>query len=142
MELAISLNGFLASPSFQAWTEGDALDPQAMLWTPDGQPRHTVFYLAHLTDQERMFFVTLLLSAVEAWMRAQAGSSSLRALIYFDGVLGFLPPVKEPPSKAAMMRLLKQQGLLLKLIQSHLMHTSLCHWHTSTKVKWMMLNNL
>lgn len=118
MELAISLNGFLASPSFQAWTEGDALDPRAMLWTLDGRPRHTVFYLAHLTDQERMFFVTLLLSAVETWMRTQAGSSALRALIYFDEVLGFLPPVKEPPSKAPMMRLLKQArafglGLLL-----------------------------
>ncbi|OGO19063.1 MAG: hypothetical protein A2Z14_16060 [Chloroflexi bacterium RBG_16_48_8] len=118
MGLALALNGFLASPSFQTWTEGDALDPQTMLWTPDGQPRHTIFYLAHLPDQERMFFVTLLLSSVETWMRAQAGSSSLRALIYFDEVLGFLPPVKEPPSKAPLMRLLKQArafglGLLL-----------------------------
>jgi hypothetical protein len=117
-ELAMALNGFLASPSFQTWTEGDLLDPQALLWTPEGKPRHTVFYLAHLSDQERMFFVTLLLSAVEAWMRAQSGSSSLRALIYFDEVLGFLPPVKEPPSKAPLMRLLKQArafglGLLL-----------------------------
>ena len=118
MQLAMALNGFLASPSFQTWTEGDTLDPQAMLWTVEGQPRHSIFYLAHLTDQERMFFVTLLLSSVEAWMRAQSGSSSLRAMIYFDEVLGFLPPVKEPPSKAPMMRLLKQArafglGLLL-----------------------------
>jgi hypothetical protein len=118
IQLAMALNGFLASPSFQTWTEGDALDPQAMLWTDDGQPRHSIFYLAHLTDQERMFFVTLLLSSVETWMRTQSGSSSLRAMIYFDEVLGFLPPVKEPPSKAPMMRLLKQArafgiGLLL-----------------------------
>jgi hypothetical protein len=118
MQLAMALNGFLASPSFQTWTEGDALDPQAMLWTVDGQPRHSIFYLAHLTEQERMFFVTLLLSSVETWMRAQSGSSSLRAVIYFDEVLGFLPPVKEPPSKAPLMRLLKQArafgiGLLL-----------------------------
>jgi len=118
VELAMALNSFLASPSFQAWTEGDALDPEALLWTEDGRPRHTIFYLAHLSDQERMFFVTLLLSSVESWMRTQQGSSSLRALIYFDEVLGFLPPVKEPPSKAPMMRLLKQArafgiGLLL-----------------------------
>jgi hypothetical protein len=118
MQLAMALNGFLASPSFQTWTEGDPLDPQAMLWTADGKPRHSIFYLAHLSDQERMFFVTLLLSSVETWMRIQAGSSALRALIYFDEVLGFLPPVKEPPSKAPMMRLLKQArafglGLLL-----------------------------
>jgi hypothetical protein len=118
MELSMALNGFLASPSFQTWTEGDTLDPQSLFWMADGQPRQSIFYLAHLTDQERMFFVTLLLSSVEAWMRAQAGSSSLRAMIYFDEVLGFLPPVKEPPSKAPMMRLLKQArafgiGLLL-----------------------------
>jgi hypothetical protein len=117
-ELAMALNSFLASPSFQAWIEGDALDPQALLWTADGLPRHTIFYLAHLSDQERMFFVTLLLSSVESWMRTQAGSTSLRALVYFDEVYGFLPPVKEPPSKAPMMRLLKQArafgiGLLL-----------------------------
>jgi hypothetical protein len=118
VELAMALNSFLASPSFQAWTEGDSLDPQALLWTAEGRPRHTIFYLAHLSDQERMFFVTLLLSAVESWMRSQSGSTTLRALIYFDEVLGFLPPIKEPPSKAPMMRLLKQArafgiGLLL-----------------------------
>jgi hypothetical protein len=118
VELAMALNSFLASPSFQAWTEGDALDPQALLWASNGRPRQSVFYLAHLSDRERMFFVTLLLSAVESWMRSQTGSSSLKALVYFDEVLGFLPPVKEPPSKAPLLRLLKQArafglGLLL-----------------------------
>ena len=107
-ELATALNSFLASPSFQAWTEGEELDPQRMLWTAEGKPRHTIFYLAHLSELERMFFVTLLLSSVETWMRTQPGSSSLKALIYFDEVLGFLPPVKEPPSKAPLIRLLKQ----------------------------------
>ena len=117
-ELSIALNNLLAAPAFQIWTEGMALDIEAFLWTPEGKPRQSVFYLAHLPDSERMFFVTLLLTAVEAWVRSQPGSPSLRALLYFDEVHGFLPPVAKPPSKPPMMRLLKQArafgfGLLL-----------------------------
>lgn len=117
-ELAMALNGLLASPTFQAWMEGAPLDIQSFLWTVEGRPRQSIFYLSHLSERERMFFVTLLLTAVESWMRTQPGSPSLRALIYFDEVLGFLPPVAKPPSKDPLMRLLKQArafgvGLLL-----------------------------
>lgn len=107
-KLAMQLNNLLAAPSFEAWTEGVPLDIERLLWSEEGKPRHSVFYLAHLPDSERMFFVTLLLTAVEAWMRAQSGSSSLRALMYFDEVLGYLPPVAMPPSKPPLLRLLKQ----------------------------------
>lgn len=117
-ELSMMLNNLLAAPAFQIWTEGASLDIGSLLWTTDGKPRQSVFYLAHLPDSERMFFVTLLLAAVEAWMRSQPGSPSLRALLYFDDVLGYLPPVANPPSKPPMLRLLKQArafglGLLL-----------------------------
>lgn len=117
-ELAMALNNLLAAPSFQAWVEGTALDVDALLWTSDGRPRQSVFYLAHLPDAERMFFVTLLLTAVESWMYRQPGSDTLRALLYFDEVFGFLPPVAVPPSKPPFLRLLKQArafglGLLL-----------------------------
>ncbi|MFN2274041.1 MAG: helicase HerA domain-containing protein, partial [Anaerolineales bacterium] len=117
-ELAMLLNNLLASPSFEAWIEGIPLDIERLLWTTEGKPRHSVFYLAHLPDSERMFFVTLLMTAVEGWMRGQSGSPSLRALIYFDEVLGYMPPVANPPSKPPMLRLLKQArafgvGLLL-----------------------------
>ncbi|KPK88430.1 MAG: hypothetical protein AMJ88_19025 [Anaerolineae bacterium SM23_ 63] len=118
LELSMALNNLLAAPAFEIWTEGTALDIHALLWTPDGKPRQSVFYLAHLPDNERMFFVTLLLTAVEAWMRSQPGSPSLRALLYFDNIYGFLPPVANPPSKPPLLRLLKQArafglGLLL-----------------------------
>ncbi|MBN1266332.1 MAG: ATP-binding protein [Anaerolineales bacterium] len=106
--LAMSLNNILASPSFSLWIEGEALNIKNLLWTPEGKPRHTIFYLAHLSDAERMFFVTLLLSAIETWVRTESGVTSLRALLYFDEVLGFLPPVANPPSKPPLMRLLKQ----------------------------------
>ena len=108
MELSILLNSILAAPSFQSWIEGEPLDIEKYLYAQDGRPRHSVFYIAHLSDEERMFFVTLLYAAVETWMRKQKGSTSLRALIYFDEIFGYLPPVKNPPSKIPMLRMLKQ----------------------------------
>ncbi|NMC79502.1 MAG: ATP-binding protein [Chloroflexi bacterium] len=107
-ELAMLINNFLASPSFQEWLEGQPLDVQSLLYMPDGKPRHSIFYLAHLSDTERMFFVSLLLSAVEAWMRTQRGTSALRALLCFDEILGYLPPVANPPSRPILLRLIKQ----------------------------------
>jgi hypothetical protein len=106
-ELAMLLNNFLASPSFQSWIEGQPLDIEQMLYTSGGKPRHTIFYLAHLDDAERMFFVTLLYAAVETWMRKQRGTGDLRALVYFDEIHGYLPPVANPPSKPLFIRLLK-----------------------------------
>ena len=118
MDLAMQLNNILASPSFQGWREGHEMDIQSLLHMPDGQPRHSIFYLAHLSDAERMFFVTLLLSAVESWVRTQVGVSSLRAILYMDELFGYLPPQSNPPSKQPLLRLLKQArayglGLLL-----------------------------
>jgi hypothetical protein len=118
MELAMVLNNILAAPAFETWREGESLDVQSLLFTPEGKPRHSIFYLAHLSDGERMFFVTLLLSAVETWMRTQKGSTSLRALVYMDEIYGYLPPTAVPPSKGPLLRMLKQArafgvGLLL-----------------------------
>jgi hypothetical protein len=106
--LVMALNNLLAAPGFGAWMEGEALDIGAMLRTPGGKPRVSIFSIAHLNDAERMFFVTLLLGEVVAWMRAQPGTSSLRALLYMDEIFGFFPPVAEPPSKRPMLTLLKQ----------------------------------
>jgi len=108
LELSTSLNNLLASPSFGAWLEGEPLDVARLLWTPEGRPRLSIVSIAHLSDAERMFFVTLLLSEVVAWMRTQPGTPSLRALLYMDEVFGYFPPVAAPPSKAPMLTLLKQ----------------------------------
>ncbi|MBM3422961.1 MAG: DUF87 domain-containing protein [Chlorobi bacterium] len=107
-ELAIAFNNLIAAPSFQSWLTGDPLDIDRMLYTTEGKPRHSIFYLAHLPESERMFFVTLLLENVLTWTRAQSGTSSLRALLYFDEVFGYLPPVAEPSSKRPLLTLLKQ----------------------------------
>jgi hypothetical protein len=107
-ELAMAFNGLIASPRFQSWLRGEALDVEHLLFTAEGKPRHSIFYLAHLSDRERMFFVTLLLENVLTWVRRQTGTTSLRALLYFDEVFGFMPPVAEPPSKRPLITLLKQ----------------------------------
>ncbi|MDD1654370.1 MAG: type IV secretion system DNA-binding domain-containing protein, partial [Methanomicrobiales archaeon] len=106
--LAMRLNNLIAAPAFQSWMTGQPLDIPGFLSTKDGKPRHAIFYLAHLSDAERMFFVTLLLHQVLSWVRAQTGTTSLRALLYMDEVFGFFPPVANPPSKQPMITLLKQ----------------------------------
>ena len=118
MELAMALNNILASPAFEVWREGQPLDVKSLLFAENGAPRHSIFYLAHLSDTERMFFVTLLFTAVESWMRTQSGTNALRALLYMDEIFGYLPPTANPPSKTPLLRMLKQArafglGLLL-----------------------------
>ena len=56
----------------------------SLLYTPAGKPRVAVLSIAHLGDAERMFFVSLLLNQVVGWMRTQAGTTSLRAIVYMD----------------------------------------------------------
>ncbi|TLD71784.1 ATP-binding protein [Phragmitibacter flavus] len=108
IELAMKLNNLIASPSFSSWLEGVPLDMQQMLYTPEGKPRVSIFSIAHLSDEQRMFFVSLLLNQVLSWMRAQSGTTSLRAILYMDEIFGYLPPTANPPSKKPMMILLKQ----------------------------------
>ena len=108
MALAMQINNVLASPGFAAWMQGEPLDAQRLLYTEDGKPKLSVVSIAHLDDRERMFFVTLLLSEVLSWMRAQSGTSSLRAILYMDEVFGYLPPIGNPPTKKLLLTLLKQ----------------------------------
>lgn len=108
MVLSISLNNLLASPGFHAWMEGQPLDISQLLYTSTGKPKLSIMSIAHLTDSERMFFVTLLLNEVVLWMRRQPGTSSLRALLYMDEIFGYFPPTATPPSKLPMLTLLKQ----------------------------------
>ena len=106
--LAMRLNNLAAAPGFSAWTEGEPLDVQRLLYTPEGRPRVSILSIAHLSDAERMFFVTVLLNETLAWTRRQTGTSSLRALLYMDEIFGYFPPTANPPSKTPMLTLLKQ----------------------------------
>ena len=106
--LAMRVNNLLASPGFSAWLEGEPPEVRKLLYTPEGKPRLAVISIAHLSDSERMFFMTVFLNEVLAWMRAQSGTSSLRALLYIDEIFGYFPSTSNPPSKTPMLTLLKQ----------------------------------
>jgi hypothetical protein len=106
--LVMALNNLIASPGFNAWTQGVPLDIGQILYTPDGKPRIAIFSVAHLSDPERMFFVSLLMNQILSWMRGLPGTTSLRALVYMDEIFGYLPPTSNPPSKLPMLTLLKQ----------------------------------
>lgn len=106
--LVMALNNMLAAPGFSAWMEGEALDVNRLLHGASGRPRLAIFSIAHLDDAARMFFVSLLLNQVLSWMRAQPGTTSLRAILYMDEIFGFFPPVANPPSKKPLLTLLKQ----------------------------------
>jgi hypothetical protein len=106
--LAMQLNNLLASPGFNLWLQGDALEVNGLFHSPSGKPKVSIFYVAHLSDAQRMFFVSLLLNQIVGWMRTQSGTTSLRSLLYIDEVFGYLPPVANPPSKLPLMTLLKQ----------------------------------
>ncbi|MCD4685458.1 MAG: hypothetical protein K8S97_05945 [Anaerolineae bacterium] len=108
-KLAMEMNNIIAAPSFQSWIQGEPLDVPNLLYTPEGKARVSIFYIAHLSEAERMFIVTLLLENMLSWMRTLSGTTSLRALLYFDEVFGYFPPHPyKPPSKDPILRLLKQ----------------------------------
>ncbi len=108
LDLAMAVNNLLASPGFGVWLEGEALDVQRLLFTPEGKPRISIVSIAHLTDAERMFVVTLVANELVAWMRRQSGTSALRAIFYMDEIFGYFPPTAVPPSKLPLLTLMKQ----------------------------------
>ena len=79
-----------------------------MLYTPDGKPRCAIVTTAHLSDEERQFVTSLVLSKLVTWMRRQSGTTDLRAMLYMDEVAGYLPPTANPPTKKPIMTLMKQ----------------------------------
>jgi Skp family chaperone for outer membrane proteins len=108
-KLSMELNSIIAAPSFQSWLNGQSLDIQQLLYQPNGRPRVSIFYIAHLSEAERMFITTLILENMLGWMRTLSGTTSLRALLYIDEMFGYFPPYpKNPPTKEPMLRLLKQ----------------------------------
>jgi hypothetical protein len=107
--LAMRLNALLASPAFAAWSTGERLDVPALVAPVGGKTPINIFTIAHLSEQERQFFVGILLDRIAAWTRTLSGSSQLRAVVFFDEVWGYLPPhPKDPPAKRPILSLMKQ----------------------------------
>ena len=75
-------------PSFAAWAAGRRSTSQRCSHAADGKPRCAIVTTAHLSDEERQFVTTLVLSKLVTWMRTQSGTTDLRALLYMDEVAG------------------------------------------------------
>ena len=108
--LATSLNTLLASPTFEAWRKGSALDVAEWLAPrQDGRTPAVIVSVAHLDDDERMLVLGVVLEQFRAWVRTQPGTRQLRALLVFDEVYGFVPPhPANPPTRRPLVSLLKQ----------------------------------
>jgi hypothetical protein len=109
VELAFNINNIIASPSFRFWTSGMPLSVEKLYEKKNGKIPVNIFYIAHLSENERMFFVSLLLNEIVYWLRKQKGSSDLKYIFYMDEIFGYIPPYpKNPPSKKPLLLLLKQ----------------------------------
>jgi hypothetical protein len=108
-KLLLALNSIIASPSFEDWIKGDPLDIARFLKSEEGLPRVSIFYTAHLSDNERIFFTSLLLEEMLTWVRSQPGTNDLKAILYIDEVFGYMPPYPaNPPTKKPLLLLFKQ----------------------------------
>ncbi len=108
-KLMLDLNGLIAAPSFTDWIEGEALDIGAFLKDKNGKSKISIFYVAHLSEVERIFFVSLLLEELLTWVRTQAGTNELKTILYIDEVFGYIPPYPaNPPTKKPLLLLFKQ----------------------------------
>jgi len=106
--LMFALNNLVASPPFEVWRQGEPIDIEKWVRTPDGLPQLSIVYTAHLEDDQRLFVTALILNKLKTWMRKQPGTSELRLLFYMDEIFGYFPPSANPPTKKPLLTLLKQ----------------------------------
>ncbi|MHA2500154.1 MAG: helicase HerA-like domain-containing protein, partial [Candidatus Hodarchaeales archaeon] len=75
----------------------------------EGKTPLIIFDVRRITqDKEKSLFVAEILGAIQRYIWDRGGTARLRAILYFDELYGFLPPTSKPPSKTALMILLKQ----------------------------------
>ena len=106
--LAADLNLFNIHPRLRAWMHGAPLDFDKLFQTGARTPVNVVDLRGIQSQQEKFFFVEMLLQQLYSWIMKQQGVQNLRFLLYFDEVVGYCPPVREPPSKKALLLLMKQ----------------------------------
>ncbi len=107
--LAAALNALIASPSFESWRRGAALDVAEWLAPREAKTHAVVLSVAHLDEEERKLVLGLVFDELLAYTRGLAGSSKLEALVVIDEVYGMLPPhPANPPTKRPLVSMMKQ----------------------------------
>jgi len=105
LKLARSLNVLLSHPTYKSWLDGEMINFGKF----NQRGTISVIDLRFMTTmEEKQFFIGAFLQELYRWLLRQGGTSSLRLLLYFDELVGFIPPVGKPPSKAGLMLLIKQ----------------------------------
>ncbi len=104
----MQLNGLLAAPGFEAWLEGDPLDPQALFYTPTAGRACRCSRSPISATPSACSSCRCCSTRWSDGCARQTGTTSLRAMLYMDEILGYFPPVANPPSKAPLLTLLKQ----------------------------------
>ena len=106
--LAADLNLFNTHPRLRSWMHGAPLDFDKLFQTGPKTPVNVIDLRGIQSQEERSFFVEMLLQQLYSWIMKQQGVQNLRFILYFDEVVGYCPPVREPPSKKALVLLIKQ----------------------------------
>jgi hypothetical protein len=105
---AQELNTLIGSPRFGLWNSGAPIDFDAFCDKGEMRGRVNIISIAHLSETERHFIVSLILSEAISWMRKQSGTHELRCLLYQDECSGYVPPLGMPAPKRSFLTLLKQ----------------------------------
>lgn len=108
--LAMDLNNLVASLDFEALINGKHFSIDSVLHTSGAKPKVSIFSIAHLGPNERMFVVTQLLNELSLWTRAQSNTHSLRAILYLDEIAEYYPVSANSPAKGALNTLLSIGG--------------------------------
>ena len=85
-----------------------SLDIQNILYTKSGKPKASIFSIAHLNDNERMFFVSILLNQSTLMGKSPDRNYKSKSNLANGRDFGYFPPVANPPSKLPLLTLLKQ----------------------------------
>jgi DNA helicase HerA-like ATPase len=108
--LAAKLNNVLVAPSFKYWREGIEMELKDLLEVSEaGKTPVLIYSVAHLvSDDERLFALSLLFEEMVLWMRSNKGAQGLEHALIVDECYGLLPPTKKPSTKVPLLTMLKQ----------------------------------
>lgn len=89
----------LSSSGINSWLNGEEINFDKLFSTSSSKTRVNIMDLRSLSNNDKQFFISVVLSELYKWMIKQKGSDTLKYLLYFDELKDFYPSVGKPPSK-------------------------------------------
>lgn len=104
-KLARTLIGFYHQSD--RWLSGETLDLHKM--TSLQRPQISVFSMRHLSEEDRLFFTSIMMQRLVEFMFETSSSKKLKLLVVLDEARGYLPPHPyNPPTKDPICTILAQ----------------------------------